>query len=30
LPVAFIWNGEKYDNIRKFDSEEYINNFLGL
>lgn len=30
LPVAFICNGEKYDNIRKFDSEEYINNFLGL
>ena len=26
LPVAFICNGEKYDNIRKFDSEEYINN----
>ena len=30
LPVAFICNGEKYENIRKFDSEEYINNFLGL
>ena len=30
LPVAFICTGEKYEDIRKFDSEEYINNFLGM
>lgn len=30
LPVAFICTGEKYEDIRKFDSDEYINNFLGM
>lgn len=30
LPVAFICTGEKYEDIRKFDSDEYIDNFLGM
>lgn len=30
LPVAYICTGEKYDDIQKFNPEEYINDFLGL
>lgn len=30
LPVAFICNGEKYENIAKFNAEKYIRDFLGL
>ena len=30
LPVAFVCNGEKYENIALFNAEEYINEFLGL
>lgn len=30
IPVAFVCNGEKYENITTFDAEEYINDFLGL
>lgn len=30
LPVAFICNGEKYENIEKFNIDEYLDNFLGL
>lgn len=30
LPVAFVCNGEKYENIKRFSAEEYVNEFLGL
>ena len=30
IPVLFICNGEKYENIAKFDCESYINDFLGM
>lgn len=30
LPVAFICNGEKYENIARFNAEKYIDDFLGL
>lgn len=30
LPVAFICNGEKYENIARFDSEKYIDEFVGF
>jgi len=30
LPVAFVCNGEKYENIKRFDAEQYINDFLGI
>lgn len=30
IPVAFVCTGEKYENIGKFNPEEYINEFLGL
>ncbi len=30
IPFAFVCNGEKYDDICKFDSEKYVNEFLGL
>lgn len=30
LPVAFVCTGEKYPDIKIFDSESYINEFLGL
>lgn len=30
LPVAFICTGEKYNDIQKFNPEEYIKDFLGL
>lgn len=30
LPVAYVCTGEKYDDIQKFNPEEYINDFLGL
>jgi len=30
LPVAFVCTGEKYEDIQKFNAEEYINDFLGL
>ena len=30
IPVAFVCNGEKYENIKPFDAEDYINSFLGL
>lgn len=30
IPVLFICNGEKYENIKAFDEEEYLNEFLGL
>ena len=30
IPVAFVCTGEKYPDIQTFNSEEYINDFLGL
>jgi fused signal recognition particle receptor len=29
LPVAFVCNGEKYENISVFNADEYIRDFLG-
>ena len=29
IPVAFVCTGEKYENISAFDSEKYIDNFIG-
>ena len=30
LPVAFVCNGEKYENIALFNAEKYVDDFLGL
>ena len=30
IPVAYICTGEHYENIAAFNSEDYINSFLGL
>lgn len=30
LPVAYVCTGEGYKDIQKFDSQAYINDFLGL
>lgn len=30
IPVAFVCTGEKYPDIKPFNAEEYINEFLGL
>ncbi len=30
IPLLFICFGEKYDDIKAFDEEEYLNEFLGL
>lgn len=30
LPIMFLCNGEKYDDIKKFNSEKYIFDFLGI
>lgn len=30
LPVAFVCDGEKYENIERFSAEKYVNEFLGL
>ncbi len=30
LPLAFVCTGEKYPDIKIFNAEEYINEFLGL
>lgn len=30
IPVAFVCNGEKYENIQKFNPEEYTKEYLGL
>lgn len=30
LPVAFVCSGEKYEDIKEFDAEKYIDDFLGL
>lgn len=30
IPVAFMCDGEKYENIRPFEEESYIDDFLGL
>ncbi len=30
IPVLYVCDGEKYENIREFESEKYINEFLGL
>ena len=30
IPVCFVCTGEKYDNIAPFDSEKYVEEFLGL
>ncbi len=30
LPVAFVCDGEKYENIKRFSAEKYVNEFLGL
>lgn len=29
LPVAFVCTGEKYENIKNFDPEKYVEEFLG-
>ncbi|MBQ1629152.1 MAG: signal recognition particle-docking protein FtsY [Treponema sp.] len=30
LPVAFVCDGEKYENIDRFNAEKYIEEFIGL
>lgn len=30
LPVAFVCNGEKYENIAQFNADKYLDDFLGL
>lgn len=30
VPIAFLCNGERYENIFSFDPEKYIDGFLGL
>jgi len=30
IPVAFVCNGEKYENISPFNASDYIDDFLGL
>ena len=30
IPVAFVCNGEKYEDIRPFNTEKYVDNFLGM
>lgn len=30
IPIAFVCNGENYENIKPFNLEEYVNEFLGL
>lgn len=30
IPVAFVCNGEKYENIALFDLKKYVDDFLGL
>lgn len=30
IPVAFVCNGEKYEDISRFSAEKYIDDFLGL
>lgn len=30
IPVAFVCNGEKYENIARFSAEKYVDEFLGL
>lgn len=30
IPVAFVCDGEKYENIRQFNAEKYIDDFIGL
>ncbi len=30
IPVAFVCNGEKYDNISKMDVDLFLNEFLGI
>jgi fused signal recognition particle receptor len=29
LPVLYVCDGEKYENIRHFDADEYVREFLG-
>jgi fused signal recognition particle receptor len=29
LPIIYVCNGEKYENIRPFDADEYVRGFLG-
>ena len=29
LPIAYVCDGEKYEDIRKFDAEKYLNEFVG-
>lgn len=29
LPIAFVCDGEKYENIKRFSAEKYVNEFLG-
>lgn len=30
IPVLFVCDGEKYENIHEFDTEKYLDEFLGL
>ena len=30
IPIAFVCNGEKYENISRFNAEKYVDDFLGL
>ncbi len=30
LPISFICNGEKYEDIKPFSAEEYVNGFVGI
>lgn len=30
IPIAFVCTGEKYPDIKPFNAEEYVNEFLGL
>ena len=29
IPIAYVCDGEKYEDIRKFDAEKYLNEFVG-
>jgi fused signal recognition particle receptor len=29
LPVLYVCNGEKYENLQQFNADDYIEDFLG-
>lgn len=30
LPIAFVCNGEKYENIERFSAKKYLDDFIGM